>query len=199
MSIAISISHPELSRQQQEITGIYTCFLPRVTRSPVDRLKMIASSLHVILFLSVISTLLRPSKTCSCMNLPSASEYFCNSPFVAILRVEGDAESCGFFSKCYPFSLIRALKIDAPKGRKNFHINMTYLKTPEDEGMCGVTLTPGTEYMVTGALSDTGEPSIYSCGLVENWADLHADRKDEVYQLFDPRLYCGEREGEAPK
>lgn len=72
---------------------------------------------------------------------------------------------------------------------------MTYVKTPEDEGMCGVTLVPKEDYIVTGALSNNGEIAIFSCGLVVNWTKMDEERKGLFIQSFEPRLYCTEREG----
>lgn len=132
---------------------------------------------------------------CSCMVLPSPKDYFCSSSFVAIVRVDEDAVPCGFFSRCYPIHLMQSLKIDSGKVSKESFVNMTYIKTPEDEGMCGVTLVPKEEYIVTGTLSTSGEIAIFSCGLIVNWTQMDEERKGLFLQSFEPRLYCTEREG----
>lgn len=151
-------------------------------------------TLTIALILLTIS-LIQNADGCSCMVLPSPKDYFCSSSFVAIIRVDEEAVQCGFFSKCYPIHLMQSLKIDSGKVSKESFVNMTYVKTPEDEAMCGVALTPKEEYIVTGVLSNNGEISLFSCGLVVNWTQMDEERKGAFLQSFEPRLYCTEREG----
>lgn len=136
----------------------------------------------------------RTVSSCSCYPLPTANDYFCSSSFVAIVTVTGDSANCGFFSKCYPFKMIRPLKIELSKLAPNVTLNANSLKTNVDEGICGVSFTPNDDYLVTGDINAMGEISVYLCHLVENWTHMDTATRDTFLKLFEPRLFCGERE-----
>ena len=185
--------YPEADCIKRKQSNMESNKLP--TRNPPKRSLVLVTFFSVTFFLV---TVIDVTSGCSCMVLPSPKDYFCSSSFVAVVRVEEEAVPCGLFSKCYPIHLIQSLKVDKHKVNKEEFINMTYLKTPEDEGMCGVALIPKEEYIITAALTNSGEITVYSCGLVVNWTRMEEERKGVFLQDFEPRLYCTEREGINP-
>lgn len=146
--------------------------------------------------LLVIATLthIKPTDACSCMTLNSATDYFCGSSFVSVVTITGEAANCGFASKCYPFKVVRPLKVELARLGKGVSLNSSSLRTSEDEAMCGVSFSPNEDYLVTGSISESGDIAVYLCNLIENWTHMTDSRRSDFLNLFEPRLFCGERE-----
>lgn len=148
----------------------------------------------LLLFALIASCSLGSAFACSCMAPSSASDYFCEANFAGILTITGEPWQCGFMQKCYQFKLVRPLKVDTTRLRR-LSLNATVIKTPEDEAMCGVSFESNEDYLVAGNINeDTGELALYLCSLIEDWTHMPSDRRISYLSLFEPRLFCGERE-----
>ena len=132
---------------------------------------------------------------CSCLQRVSASDYFCESNFVALITITGQPYSCGFFQKCYPFKLLRPLKVDINQLRKGLTVNATAIRTPDDEAMCGTNFETNEDYLIAGQMSsETGDVNMYLCNLMEDWTHMPLERRNSYLSLFEPKLSCTERE-----
>ena len=151
--------------------------------------KFVALSFIVLALATSVAT------GCSCFQRASANDYFCESNFVALITVTGQPYNCGFYQKCYPFKLLRPLKVDITELRKGLTVNATAIRTPEDEAMCGTNFETNEDYLIAGHMSsETGDVSMYLCNLMEDWTHMPLERQNSYMRLFEPKLLCTERE-----
>ncbi|KAI1298774.1 hypothetical protein HDE_04055 [Halotydeus destructor] len=144
--------------------------------------------------LAVISCRVNIATSCSCMGLPSVKDYFCRSSFVALVTITGEPANCSFYTNCYPFKLVRPLKVLPDQIKKGLLLNATSIRTSQEESLCGYNFQPNEDYIISGYINNNGEIVTHLCNYIQRWARMSKIERERHLALFEPKLVCHEVE-----
>lgn len=103
----------------------------------------------------------------------------CSADFVGIVHVH-KLEQVFHYRKSHSTQVKEIWKTS------NAHAPVTVIETAKDSAMCGVDLANGTDYLLTGSLSHSGNLSVNLCGsLVRQVSSLSEDRLKEMRDITD--------------
>nr|XP_057905681.1 metalloproteinase inhibitor 2-like [Doryrhamphus excisus] len=126
-------------------------------------------------------------QACSCY-FTHPQEEFCQADVVMkakVLAGEGQVDA-GFYG------VYNNVKYDIKqiKMLKGPDVEFDAIYTPYSSAACGVALTNGVEYLITGRLASGGLLHVSVCNLIRPWFKVSAAMKMNVAQLYQKGCKC---------
>jgi len=137
------------------------------------------------LALALVAACWRVAAACSC-SLQHPQQYYCNSDFVIVGRVQKIFRGKDSFSNAYKVKIRNVFKSTA---KATVALKSGRIFTPMEESMCGITLKPRETYVIAGNIMHL-EAHINLCSFVSRWRDVTRRQRKGFRMLYKQGCTC---------